>query len=132
MKIKTRDKIYDVLVKAGYAYNFTDKDGFILPLKNKTRFHIILEDDNTGEMHMDKTVNGKHKLLYIPSVMGVEKDRIKKFDIKLIYNTETKVYDKKYAENLNKIQKTKVIKRNWYNPMRYIKGKFKYINYEME
>ena len=143
MKIKTRDKLYNVLTNAGYSYHFTDCDGFILPLKNKTRFHIILEDDFTGEMHIDKTVNGKHKLVYCPSVMYVEKDRIKKYDLKIKFETKekqefqiTKTGIKylnakiEYADNIKELIKTKVIKRAWYNPMRYIKGKFKYIKYD--
>lgn len=125
MKIKTVDKIYDVLVKAGYNFHFTDEDGFIRDICKNKRFHIILTGDNTGDMHIDRTVNGKHKLLDAPDWMGSEKQRIRKFDSKLILNTTTKVYEKKFADNLQGIQKTKVIKRSWFNPMRYIIGKFK-------
>lgn len=126
MRIKTVDKIYDVLVKSGYSFHFTDEDGFIKQIDKNKRFHIILTGDNTGDMHIDKTVNGKHKLLFAPEMMGSEKTRIKKFDSKLILSPSKKDYIK-YASNLSSLQKRIVIKRCWFNPLRYIIGKFKYI-----
>jgi len=134
MKIKTRDKLYNVLSNAGYSFHFTDCDGWIKKINKRQRFHIIVSDDFTGELHIDKTVNGKHKLCYCPEVMGMEKSRIKKFDLKMIQEVEktptgTKYLNVKieYAQNIKELIKTKVIKRSWYNPLRYIKGKFKYI-----
>lgn len=130
MKIKTRDKLYNVLSNAGYAFNFTDRDGWIKSNGNKIRFHIYVVNDNQGDMHMDKTVNGYHKLLWCPSVMSKEKQRIKTFDSKIpsdIKNQNKIPRKGLYAENYRELIKTKVIKRSWYNPLRYIKGKFKYI-----
>jgi len=134
MKIKTKDTLYNVLNNAGYSFHFTDCDGWIKDLGKGKRFHIIVEDDYTGEMHFDKTINGKHKLVWCPEVLGREKDRIKKFDLKIkqetqITQTGVKYNNVKieYADNMRDLIKTKVIKRKWFNPLRYIKGKFKYV-----
>jgi len=131
MKIKTKDTLYNVLNNAGYSFHFTDCDGWIKDLGKGRRFHIVVEDDYTGEMHFDKTVNGKHKLVWCPELMGQEKNRIKKFDLKIKQEKEegTKIINTKveYADNIKDLIKTKVIKRKWFNPLRYVKGKFKYI-----
>jgi hypothetical protein len=131
MKIKTKDTLYNVLSNAGYSFHFTDCDGWIKDLGKGRRFHIVVEDDYTGEMHFDKTVNGKHKLVWCPELMGQEKNRIKKFDLKIKQEKEegTKIINTKveYADNIKDLIKTKVIKRKWFNPLRYVKGKFKYI-----
>jgi len=131
MKIKTKDTLYNVLNNAGYSFHFTDCDGWIKDLGKGRRFHIVVEDDYTGEMHFDKTINGKHKLVWCPELIGQEKNRIKKFDLKIKQEKEegTKIINTKveYADNIKDLIKTKVIKRKWFNPLRYVKGKFKYI-----
>ena len=131
MKIKTKDTLYNVLNNAGYSFHFTDCDGWIKEISRKKRFHILVVDDYSGEIHLDKTVKGKHRLVFCPAVLGQEKDRIKKFDLKIKQEKEegTKIINTKveYADNIKDLIKTKVIKRKWFNPLRYVKGKFKYI-----
>jgi hypothetical protein len=144
MNLKEKN-LEELLVKAGYKQHFVIKGSYVeesyIRTRTNSRFHLYFNRNNkgllqktSGKIHLDLFRKHKHisttdrqtildEMNYIRSFKEKQKPPEKRKD------KEKSTIPRKgiVAPNLKELIKTKVVKRNWYNPMRYIKGKFIYI-----
>jgi len=144
MNIKD-DNLEDLLVTAGYKQHFIRKGSFVeetyVRNRSNSRFHLVFNKDDNGilckkygHIHIDVFKKHKHKVLKDKNLLKKELEYIKSFKPKVIPPPPKEKKEKStiprkgiFAPDWKELTKTKVIKRSWWNPMRYIKGKFIYI-----
>lgn len=143
MKIKDLN-LEELLIRAGYKQHFVISGSFIkesyIRDRNTSRFHLFFNKNNdglpcrtSGKLHLDVYIKGKHKSIKEKQIILEEMNYIRSFKERIPPTPPKTIKEKStiprngiIAPNMRELIKTKVIKRNWYNPMRYIKGKFIY------
>ena len=143
MKIK-HNNLIELLLKAGYKEHFVLTGGIpeesYVRNRSHSRFHLYFNRDNngfivrtSGRLHCDRFKDGKHKIHKDENLIKKEIEYIRSFIPKIPSPEPKKEKEKSttprkglYAKNYQQLVKRQVIKRSWYNPMRYIIGKFIY------
>jgi hypothetical protein len=137
MNIKSKNLDY-LLTEAGYKQHFSFMEGFVtetyIKQQGSSRFHFIFDrntqgllDRTSGTIHIDVTIKGRHKIRNNRKLIKKEIERIKLFEpVEEKKEKKTPEIKEEWLPGWQEITKRKVIKRAWYNPMRYFKGKFIY------
>jgi len=121
----------EVMEEALYTEHYTlhkgvRKQGWVKDLDYQKRFHLYYKD-GCIQLHLDKTLNGKHKAINWPTMLNIEARRIKKiYKSKLIPLKEKekqlgrKIIVNQKAKNLKELQKFKTpapIRKTWWQKL---------------
>ncbi len=115
-----------ILSRHGYVPHLK---GWTKTVDKKKRFHIDIVNSTELELHMDTTINGRHVLDY-NELLFIEAEKLQEHFGK-IKSKEEKKLTKQQLRKKNtapfEAQRFSTIVRSRFNPLRYLIGKFKYI-----
>ncbi len=154
MRVDIQNKnLLEILTKAGYKQHYITDGSFVTETyirerDKQSRFHFLFQKSDIallkkdrGQIHIDLYKQGKHKTFTgkeVKKIIQREIGYIKSFEEQPPPPLQTppkKVKEKSsfpkkgiFAPDWQQLTKRTVIVRKWYNPMRYLKGKFIYKN----